>query len=114
MKRRKHQLIDQHRNLNVLCLVDVWLPVAWIVSDLIFYKETNCIFFTLALGGIHAEDEYNEANKRHTMSHPPDHIPEINNQAPAKAKSPKEKKEKEKKDKVKFQFFFYKKIFLCK
>lgn len=50
------------------------------------------------LGGIRSEDEYNEANKRHTMSHPPDHIPDIeSNQSPAKVKSPKEKKEKEKK-----------------
>ncbi|KAJ8931592.1 hypothetical protein NQ314_015454, partial [Rhamnusium bicolor] len=48
------------------------------------------------LGGIRPEDEYNEGNKRHTMSHPPEHIPDIDNQSPAKIKSPKEKKEKEK------------------
>ncbi|CAH1125764.1 unnamed protein product [Ceutorhynchus assimilis] len=46
------------------------------------------------LSGVRPEDEYNEANKRHTMSHPPDHIPDIDNQSPAKVK---EKKEKEKK-----------------
>lgn len=61
----------------------------------------------VALGGIRAEDEYNEANKRHTMSHPPDHIPEINSQSPAKTKSPKEKKEKEKKEKVKYHLIVF-------
>lgn len=30
------------------------------------------------------------------MPHPPEHIPDIDNQAPAKVKSPKEKKDKEK------------------
>lgn len=55
----------------------------------------------LALGGTRPEDEYNEANKRHTMSHPPDHIPDIENQTPAKVKSPKEKELKDKtKEKV--------------
>ncbi|XP_044265242.1 protein 4.1 homolog isoform X1 [Tribolium madens] len=49
------------------------------------------------LGGSHPEDDYNEANKRHTMSHPPEHIPDIDNQSPAKVKSPKEKKEKKEK-----------------
>ncbi|CAH1977579.1 unnamed protein product [Acanthoscelides obtectus] len=49
------------------------------------------------LGGVRAEENYNEANKRHTMPHPPDHIPDIDNTSPAKTKSPKEKKEKEKK-----------------
>lgn len=49
-----------------------------------------------ALSGLRPEDEYNEANKRHTMSHPPDHIPDVDSQSPAKVKSPKEKKEKEK------------------
>lgn len=34
------------------------------------------------------------------MSHPPDHIPDINNQSPAKTKSPKDKKEDKKKEKV--------------
>ncbi|KAJ8926029.1 hypothetical protein NQ315_009884, partial [Exocentrus adspersus] len=48
------------------------------------------------LGGIKPEDEYNEGNKRHTMPHPPEHIPDIDNQAPAKVKSPKVKEEKEK------------------
>lgn len=28
------------------------------------------------------------------MPHPPEHIPDIDNQSPAKVKSPKEKKEK--------------------
>ena len=51
----------------------------------------------VALGGTHPEDDYNEANKRHTMSHPPEHIPDIDNQSPAKVKSPKEKKEKKEK-----------------
>ncbi|CAH0551044.1 unnamed protein product [Brassicogethes aeneus] len=49
------------------------------------------------LSGVRPEDDYNEANKRHTMSHPPEHIPDIGNQSPAKNKSPKEKKEKDKK-----------------
>ncbi|XP_019767472.2 protein 4.1 homolog isoform X2 [Dendroctonus ponderosae] len=49
------------------------------------------------LSGVIPDDEYNEANKRHTMSHPPDHIPDVDNQTPAKVKSPKERKEKEKK-----------------
>ncbi|XP_063918799.1 protein 4.1 homolog isoform X3 [Zophobas morio] len=52
------------------------------------------------LGGTHPEDDYNEANKRHTMSHPPEHIPDIDNQSPAKVKSPKEKKEKKEKKPV--------------
>lgn len=87
--------------MNGLCLVDVWPPVVWIVS---FFKDEKIGFFELwfavvALGGIRAEDEYSEPNKRHTMSHPPEHIPDINSQSPAK-KSPKEKKEKEKKEKV--------------
>ncbi|XP_049817386.1 protein 4.1 homolog isoform X3 [Aethina tumida] len=43
------------------------------------------------LGGVRPEDEYNEANKRHTMSHPPEHIPDVDNQSPAKVKSPKDK-----------------------
>ncbi|CAG9863989.1 unnamed protein product [Phyllotreta striolata] len=51
------------------------------------------------LGGLRTEDDFNEANKRHTMSHPPEHIPDIDSQAPAAVKSPKEKKEKEKKTK---------------
>lgn len=54
------------------------------------------VLFCAALGGIRPEDEYNEGNKRHTMPHPPEHIPDIDNQTPAKVKSPKEKKEKEK------------------
>lgn len=49
------------------------------------------------------EDDFNEANKRHTMSHPPDHIPDIDSQTPATVKSPKEIKEKEK-----VSFFLYK------
>nr|CAH7720845.1 unnamed protein product [Callosobruchus chinensis] len=49
------------------------------------------------LGGIRAEESYNEANKRHTMPHPPDHIPDIDNTSPAKTKSPKERKDKERK-----------------
>ncbi|KAK5648449.1 hypothetical protein RI129_003341 [Pyrocoelia pectoralis] len=52
-----------------------------------------------ALGGTHPEDNYNEANKRHTMSHPPEHIPDIDSHSPAKVKSPKEIKEKKEKDK---------------
>lgn len=43
---------------------------------------------------MHPEEEYNEANKRHTMSHPPERIPDVDNQTPAKVKSPKDKKEK--------------------
>ncbi|XP_017776809.1 PREDICTED: protein 4.1 homolog isoform X3 [Nicrophorus vespilloides] len=46
------------------------------------------------LGGTLPEDDYNEANKRHTMSHPPEHIPDID--SPARSKSPKEKKDKSK------------------
>ncbi|KAK4884650.1 hypothetical protein RN001_000921 [Aquatica leii] len=52
-----------------------------------------------ALGGTRLEDEYNEANKRHTMSHPPEHIPDIDSHSPAKIKSPKEIKDKKEKDK---------------
>ncbi|KAB0803412.1 hypothetical protein PPYR_00382 [Photinus pyralis] len=52
-----------------------------------------------ALGGTRPEDDYNEANKRHTMSHPPEHIPDIDSHSPAKVKSPKEIKEKKEKDK---------------
>lgn len=53
----------------------------------------------LALGGGKPDENYDDANKRHTMSHPPDHIPDMDNMSPAKTKSPKEKKEK--KDKIK-------------
>ncbi|KAF5270217.1 hypothetical protein FQA39_LY08431 [Lamprigera yunnana] len=52
-----------------------------------------------ALGGTRPEDEYNEANKRHTMSHPPEHIPDIDSHSPIKVKSPKEIKDKKEKDK---------------
>ncbi|XP_072376683.1 protein 4.1 homolog isoform X1 [Diabrotica undecimpunctata] len=51
------------------------------------------------LSGLRPDEDFNEANKRHTMSHPPEHIPDIDNQTPATVKSPKEKKEKEKKTK---------------
>ncbi|XP_076268859.1 erythrocyte membrane protein band 4.1 like coracle isoform X2 [Rhynchophorus ferrugineus] len=43
---------------------------------------------------VRPEDEYNDTNKRHTMSHPPEYIPDVDNQSPAKVKSPKEKKDK--------------------
>lgn len=66
----------------------------------------NILYLYAALGGTKPEDDYNEANKRHTMSHPPEHIPDIDNQSPAKIKSPKEPKEKEKKDKVKDKVSF--------
>ncbi|XP_066154512.1 protein 4.1 homolog isoform X1 [Euwallacea fornicatus] len=46
------------------------------------------------LSGVRPEEEFNEANKRHTMSHPPERIPDVDSQTPAKVKSPKEKKEK--------------------
>lgn len=45
-----------------------------------------------------------DANKRHTMSHPPDHIPDLD--SPRQSRSPIKK---EKKDKVRhyiFVFFF--------
>ncbi|KAL1501540.1 hypothetical protein ABEB36_006843 [Hypothenemus hampei] len=43
---------------------------------------------------VRAEDDYNnEANKRHTMSHPPERITD-GSQSPAKVKTPKEKKDK--------------------
>lgn len=55
------------------------------------------------MGGTRPEDDYNEANKRHTMSHPPEHYPDIDNQSPAKVKSPKDKEKKEKiKEKVRY------------
>lgn len=43
------------------------------------------------------EDEYNETNKRHTMPHPPDHIPDLET-------TPTNKPLKEKKDKDKVLF----------
>lgn len=51
--------------------------------------------FHSALGGSKAEDEYNEANKRHTMSSAPEHIPDIDT-SPSRVKSQKDKKEKDK------------------
>ncbi|KRT85704.1 FERM domain containing protein, partial [Oryctes borbonicus] len=48
------------------------------------------------LGGGRQEDDYNEANKRHTMSYPPERIPDIENESPAKAKPSKELEKKEK------------------
>ncbi|XP_065167109.1 protein 4.1 homolog isoform X2 [Atheta coriaria] len=51
------------------------------------------------LGGVQPDDDYNEANKRHTMSHPPEHIPEIEGSPAKKAKDKKEKEEKKPKDK---------------
>lgn len=47
-----------------------------------------------ALGGMRPEDEYNETNKRHTMPHPPDHIPDLD--TTPTHRPPKEKKEKDK------------------
>lgn len=55
---------------------------------------------------MHPEEEYNEANKRHTMSHPPERIPDVDNQTPAKVKSPKDKKEK-----VRIVLFHYPLVF---
>lgn len=54
------------------------------------------------MSGTRPEDNYpvNDVNKRHTMSHPPDHIPDMDTHSPAKSnKSPKIKKDKQK-DKV--------------
>lgn len=48
------------------------------------------------LRGSKAEEEFNEANKRHTMTSAPEHIPDIDT-SPARVKSIKEKKDKEKK-----------------
>ncbi|XP_044742967.1 protein 4.1 homolog isoform X2 [Chrysoperla carnea] len=51
------------------------------------------------LSGTRPEDNYpvNDVNKRHTMSHPPDHIPDMDTHSPAKSnKSPKIKKDKQK------------------
>lgn len=75
------------------------------------YRFLN-LFLAIALGGIRAEDEYSEPNKRHTMSHPPEHITDENNQAPAKSKiSPKEKK----KEKVKYPLLpFFFNLYVCK
>ncbi|KAK9873826.1 hypothetical protein WA026_002184 [Henosepilachna vigintioctopunctata] len=50
------------------------------------------------LGGSKAEDEYNEANKRHTMSSAPEHIPDMD-VSPAKVKPQKDKDKKEKEKK---------------
>ncbi|KAI4468180.1 4.1 g protein [Holotrichia oblita] len=53
------------------------------------------------LGGTRQEDDYNEANKRHTMSYPPERIPDIENESPTKTKPTIEQEKKEKvKDKV--------------
>lgn len=60
--------------------------------------------YFVALGGSHPDDDFNEANKRHTMSHPPEHIPDIDSHSPAKVKSPKELKDKKEKDKVRVAF----------
>lgn len=65
----------------------------------------------LALGGTRPEDDYNEANKRHTMSHPPERIPDIDDQSPTKIKPPKEIKEKEKKEKIKDKVRHH--LFIC-
>lgn len=51
-----------------------------------------------ALGGMRPEDEYNETNKRHTMPHPPDHIPDLET-------TPTNKPLKEKKEKDKVSFY---------
>lgn len=59
----------------------------------------------VALGGVQPDDDYNEANKRHTMSHPPEHIPEIEGSPAKKAKDKKEKDEKKPKDKVCFYVY---------
>lgn len=53
------------------------------------------------------------------MSHPPEHIPDIENESPVKVKSPneKEKKDKQEKEKVGVKFYncllliFYTKLF---
>lgn len=46
------------------------------------------------------EDEYNETNKRHTMPHPPDHIPDLDT-----TPTHKPLKDKKEKDKVHFILF---------
>lgn len=94
----KLQLIDQRLNLNDPSPASGSLREAWIVSWAFQGEipQLQVFMFVLALSGVIPEDEYNEANKRHTMSHPPDHIPDMDNQTPAKIKSPKERKEKEK------------------
>ncbi|KAI4468207.1 4.1 g protein [Holotrichia oblita] len=48
------------------------------------------------LGGTRQEDDYNEANKRHTMSYPPERIPDIENESPTKTKPTIEQEKKEK------------------
>lgn len=75
-----------------------------VVSLLIIVSEYQLDSITvrwilLALGGTKPDENFDEANKRHTMSHPPDHIPDMDNMSPAKTKSPKDKKDK--KDKIK-------------
>lgn len=46
--------------------------------------------------------EYNDASKRHTMSHPPDNIPEIDNDKLGKLSPAKSKIKEKVKDKVWF------------
>lgn len=66
---------------------------SYIRYSLVCIVNEICISIT-ALGGTRPEESYDEANKRHTMSHPPDHIPDMDNMSPAKVRSPKDKKEK--------------------
>lgn len=63
------------------------------------------IKYLSALGGTRQEDDYNEANKRHTMSYPPERIPDIENESPTKVK-PAIEQEKKEKVKEKVCFFF--------
>lgn len=51
------------------------------------------------------EDEYNETNKRHTMPHPPDHIPDLD--TTPTYKSSKDKMDKDKVYILSIRIYFF-------
>lgn len=71
----------------------------------IYLKNNTFSLIALAL----EKEKEKDANKRHTMSHPPDHIPDLD--SPRQARSPIKK---DKKDKVSvfIIFFFFSNIII--
>lgn len=67
------------------------------------------MFFNLALALEKEKDR--DAAKRHTMSHPPDHIPELD--SPRQSRSPLKKDKKEQVSKFYREIYFHKILFLC-
>lgn len=62
-----------------------------ICQNILFSFSINFDFFSLSALALKKKEE--EENKRHTMSHPPDHIPDLD--SPRQSRSPLKKDKKE-------------------